>query len=148
MTHKSQLFLLRCPIKWSSILSRLGAGGYKVLKGHFSRAALLDLWSVNNKLQEIPILESWPFLFVWMNVRWPLTLICLNVLTMTMRSQTGSQLTLIMLTAGGNHHLRWVYFLFPASGLGKKKKLSTTVSSCSASSNRELYLSPRVVWER
>lgn len=52
MNHKSELFCSCCPMKSGSAPSRMGAGDYRVLNGHFS--------SVNNRLQEIPIHDSCP----------------------------------------------------------------------------------------
>ncbi len=77
-----------------------------MLKGHFPSVALLDILSVNNRLQEIPIPDSCSFFFVCVD-ECELTSdpISQSGLRMTVRKQTGRQLTLVTLVSEGKHHL-------------------------------------------
>lgn len=82
----------------------MGAGDYKVLKGHFPSAALLDLLSVNNRPQEIPIPDSCTFFVCVDECGLTSDPISQNGLRMTVR-KTGRQLTLITLISEGKHQL-------------------------------------------
>lgn len=99
---------------WGRVTTKCWKGTFQAL---LSWTFEVSITCCRKFLSLIPAL----FLFVWMSVRSPLTLICLNVLRTTTRSRTGSHLTLIMLISEGKQHHCGVYFLFPALDLWKKR---------------------------